>query len=268
MRLLPFLLWACSCANFSPVTIAREMGTLGWFALDGSKKWQPVDRSMSCAALTPLVPEGEVLVLLPGVKGDGDEISALLPALVRAKPAARLLYRWVPWDEREAITRGFATGIFQLLRCRPQIDGRLLLVAHIAGGMVVSFGATQIDVPKRERTGPAAYLMTVASPLAGMNDRKPNSDGHPEARFMLDFGTRIAAYPPAPPEIAAVHLRTQNPGDQVMQPTPLHERNDPKIGIPGARQINLPASLTHDGSLLYVAQRVADGTWREWFSRP
>ena len=85
---------------------------------------------------------------------------------------------------------------------------------------------------------------------------------------MLDFGTRIAGYPAAAPGVAAVHLRTQYPGDSVMQPTATHLRNDPKIGIPGAPQVDLPAELSHDGALGWVAEKIADGSWRAWFAAP
>ena len=84
---------------------------------------------------------------------------------------------------------------------------------------------------------------------------------------MLDFGTRITEYPVAPTSVATVHLRTQYPGDQVMKPKDGLAPNDPAVGIPGARQVDLPATLTHDEALVYVAQKIADGTWREWFPR-
>lgn len=262
--LVPLLLLT-SCARFSPVTIARQFGTIGWFHLEGAKTWRPVDKKAECTWLTSRVPAGDVIVLVPGVKGDGAELDAMLPALQKIEPAAVFMYRWVPWDDRDSISGGFAGGFSHLLHCLPLNDGRVIVVAHSAGGIVVSTAATLVNVPKRERTGPAAYLMTVASPLAGMEDRARNEDGRAEARFMLDFGTRIMSYPIAPTAIAAVHLRTHYPADTVMKPTRLHERNDPKIGIPGARQIDLPDTLTHDGSLIYVAEKIGDGTWRDWF---
>lgn len=249
------------CASFSPVTIARELGTVGWFEADSANRWNPVANGGCLASETT----GDVIVLVHGAKGDGPEISALLPVLAGAKPAALLLYRWVPWDDRDAIARRFAVGFSHLLRCAPWADGRVLVVAHSAGGIVVGHGATRIDIPRRERTGPAVFLMTVAAPMAGMNDRQANDDGRAEVRFLLDWGTHIQKYPPAPTAMAVVHLRTQFPADAVMQPTPRHAPNDPTVGIPGARQLELPAGLSHDGALMYVAERLADGTWRSWF---
>ena len=41
--------------------------------------------------------------------------------------------------------------------------------------------------------------------------------------------------------------------------------NDLAVGIPGARQINLPSELGHDEALVHVAWKVADGSWVTWF---
>jgi pimeloyl-ACP methyl ester carboxylesterase len=262
--LLPLLL-LCGCATFSPVTIAREMGTIGWFQADEQLRWHPADKRRSCQEIAATVPEGEVIVLVHGVTGDGDEIRDLLPILSRSRPAAIFLYRWVAWDDRDAIARGFAVELSRLLECVPSVDGHLLVVGHSAGGIVVGFGSNLLVIPRRERTGPALYALTVASPLAGMTERAPNEGGRAEAKFMLDFGTQIAGYPIAPMAMAIAHLRTQYPGDSVMKPTATHTPNDPRIGVPGARQIDLPATLTHDAALVHVAEKIADGTWRAWF---
>ncbi len=252
----------CSCATFSPVTIARELGSAGWFQADGEMQWQRLEKE---ECLLQPTPEGQVIVLVHGSKGDGNEINALLPALAKAKPAALLLYRWVAWDNRDGVARGFAAGISHLLRCAPWADGQVVVIAHSAGGIVVGHGATGIVIPPRDRTGPALFVLTVASPLAGLTDRPPNEDGRGEVRFLLDWGTYIQKYPVGPLAMAAVHLRTQFPADPVMKPTAHHAPNDPNVGIPGARHIDLPAELTHDGSLIYVVDKVVDGTWRAWF---
>jgi hypothetical protein len=261
------LLFLAGCAIFSPVTIARELGTVGWFQAGPDSRWHRVDDKASCEAVASKVGEGQVIVFVHGVKGDGDEISGLLPTLAKAKPAAVFLYRWVPWDERDSIARGFAAGISHLLDCVPGIDGNLLVLAHSAGGMVVGYGAPRLVVPPRARKGPALYVMTVASPLAGMDDRTPNPGGQAQAKFMLDFGTRVVEYPVGPAAMAVVHLRTQYPGDQVMKPTATHAPNDPTVGIPGAKQIDLPAQLNHDSALAWVAAKIVDGSWQAWFAR-
>ena len=147
----------------------------------------------------------------------------------------------------------------------PWVDGHLLVVAHSAGGLVVAYGATRLDIPKRARTGPALYVMTVAAALAGMDDHPPNPGARPKPASCSTSETHMTEYPVAPMSMASVHLRTQYPGDQVMKPTAQHAPNDPKVGIPGARQIDLPARLTHGGARKYVAEKIADGTWRAWF---
>jgi hypothetical protein len=258
------LVLVAGCSSFSPVTIARDLGSVGWFHADPQGQWQRIDDDSSCEAIASKVREGEVIVVVPGVHGDGEEVRDLLPVLA-GRTSAVLLYRWVPWDERDAIAKRFALGISHLLDCVPWVDGRLLVVAHSAGGIVVGYGATRVAIPSRVRKGPALYVVTVAAPLAGMDDRPPNADGRSEATFILDFGTRIADYPVAPTAMAAVHLRTQYPGDTVMRPSATHVPNDPMVGSPGARQIERPATLTHDGAMHYVAEKIADGSWRGWF---
>ncbi len=260
------LLFLCGCASFSPVTIARQMGTIGWFQADANLKWKHVDRGRGCNGLDQQGPTDEILVIVPGFKGDGPEISAVVPVLASAKPGSIFLFRYVPWQSRDEISREFAIGASHLLRCLPSPHGPVVVLAHSAGGMVVSHAAHLLSMPRTDQPGPALYLMTVASPLAGMTGREPNADGSEEVRFMLDFGTRIQGYPVAPTSVAAVHLRTQYPGDQVMKPTKGVSPNDPHIGIPGARQVDLPADLTHDSALAYVAAKIADGSWRAWFT--
>ncbi|MBS1150282.1 MAG: hypothetical protein H6Q89_1980, partial [Myxococcaceae bacterium] len=263
--LAPLLLLLSGCALFNPVTIARDTGQIGWFQADEHLQWVPVEQEQSCEAIAAKVREGPVVVFVPGVRGAGEEINAMLPRLARTQPSSFFLYRWVPWVERDAITRGFAAGISHLLDCVPWIDGRLLVVAHSAGGVVVGYGATWLDVPRRDRKGPALYVLTVAAPLAGMEEVAPKNGGPKEAPFILDFGTRIDGYPVSPSAMAAVHLRTQYPGDPVMRVRSRLVPNDPTVGFPGARQIDLPAALSHDGAMKYVLEKIADGSWRAWF---
>ncbi len=266
MRRAAAIFLLCGCARFSPVTISEALGTAGWFRADAEGRWRAVDPAATCAQLGASIGEGEVYVLVHGVKGDGDEVTRLLPVLDAARPAAVFLFRWVTFDTRDRIAGNFAAGVSHLLDCAPQLDGRLLVLAHSAGGVVVGFGVNRLRIPKRGRTGPALYVLTVASPLAGMNDRARNPGGREEARFVLDFGSAITEYPVAPIAAAVVHLRTQYPADPVMKPNAGRAPNDPLVGVPGARQVDLPAELTHDGALVYVAHKIADGTWRAFFA--
>lgn len=265
MKCVAALFLLCSCARFGPVTISHATGVAGWFRADRDGRWVAVQNGEGCAQLAASIGPGEVYVLVPGVKGDGDEVTHLLPVLAAARPAAMYLFRWVNYDTRDRIARSFAAGVSYLLECVPALDGRLLVIAHSAGGLVASYGVNRLRIPKRPRIGPALYVLTVASPLAGLNDRQPNPDGREEARFVLDFGTRITGYPVAPLAASVTHLRTHYPADAVMKPNAGLAPNDPNVGVPGARQIDLPEELTHDGALTYAAQKIADGTWRSWF---
>lgn len=265
-----FLLLLCGCASWNPVTIAHDMGVSGWFRVDPQGRWQPFELTAAeCSALGSETVEAdhEPIVIVPGVKGDGPEITPLVPLLQTAgRPL--FLFRWVPWEERDPLAARFASGLSKLLACAPAYDGRLLVLAHSAGGVVASYAAGSLVLPVRDRVGPALYLMTVASPLAGTSERARNSDGRAEARFMLDLGSDITRYPTPPTALAAVHLRTQYPGDQVMKPKGTHLPNDPAVGLAGARQVDLPPELTHDGSVEWVAHRIAEGSWRAWFPGP
>ncbi len=265
--LLP-MLCLCSCASLSPMQLARDVGAAGWFQADGSLRWQALDRHANCDRLGANIPddEGNVVIVVPGVKGDGDEIASLLATVSTAKPSAVFLFRWVPWDERDRVAQDFAVGVSRLLECAPWIDGHLLVVAHSAGGLVVGYGATRLDIPNRVRNGPALYALTVAAPLAGVNVRPSLPNGEARERFMLDFATDITSYPVAPAAMSIVHLRTRFPSDVVMKPVGTHSPNDVNVGIPGARQVDLPGNLTHCGALQFVAGRIADGTWLEWFT--
>jgi len=111
-------------------------------------------------------------------------------------------------------------------------------------------------------------VLTVASPLAGTVSRSGNAGGAEEATVMLDLGSAIAAYPEAARGVRVLHLRTQYPADSVMKPSLGRTPNDPSIGVPGARQVNLPDTLNHMTALHYVAERVADGTWVQWLDSP
>lgn len=265
--LLP-LLCLCSCATLGPMQLARTMGAAGWFQADGPLRWKALDRHAGCEAIGARVPDddGNVVILVPGVKGDGDEIASLMATVSTSKPSAVFLFRWVPWDERDRVAQDFALGVSRLLECAPWVDGRVLVVAHSAGGLVVGYGAARIDIPIRERNGPALYALTVAAPMAGVNVRPSLPNGEARERFMLDFATDITGYPFAPTAMSIVHLRTQFPSDVVMQPVGDHSPNDIHVSIPGARQVELPVKLGHNEALQFVAGRIADGTWMGWFT--
>ena len=174
------------------------------------------------------------------------------------------MFRWVPYDERDAITHRLAAGISRLAECLPGSEGRLLVIAHSAGGVVASFAVSRMRLPASTTKTPWVTVLTVASPLAGTVKRAPNADGKEQLAFVLDLGTSIPAYPAAAPGVHAVHLRTHPPADSIMEPYGGLCPNDPGIGVPGAPQLDLPEGLDHPGALQFVVGEVACGRWKLW----
>lgn len=173
------------------------------------------------------------------------------------------MYRWVPWAARSDESKWLAQGVTHLLKCRPELRGRLVVVAHSAGGVLTSDAASlvKIDPPWDQR---AVTMITVASPLAGTNTKSGNSDGREEANVMFDVGTKLPAYPPAANGVKVLHLRTSFPSDPVMKPVDGHRPNDPKVGVTGAPQLTLPEQLDHCGALQYVFEHFRAGDVSEW----
>ena len=267
---------AVSGCLIHPVAIAEKLGVSGWAQVDrgpGPPKSAYRERfellplaepRVKCADLA--LPEaGPVYVVIHGIGGDGPEFEDAVPVLAATKPAALYLFRWVPYDGLDRIGASLGVGLSKLLACRPR--GEVIVLAHSAGGIVASYGASRVRVPS-ESPDDAVTVVTVASPLAGNVNRARAKDGAVEGRFMLDLGSRITEYPPAPRGVRGLHLRTSYPADNVMKPNGDFIPNDPKVGIPGARQVSLPAELGHVEAYGYVVRKFADGTWLGWLENP
>ncbi len=205
-----------------------------------------------------------IIVLVHGIGGDREEMEAALPVLIASGPASVFMFRWFPLDRRDVLAARFAAGLSHLAQCLPDSQGRILVIAHSAGGVVSAFAAGRIELPGPDATKAWITVLTVAAPLAGKMARPGHPDGSEQPALVLDMGTRIKSYPPAAPGVRVVHLRTHAPSDDVMVPDGDLSPNDPAIGVPGAPQIDLPEGLTHDGALKYVATEVAAGRWRQW----
>lgn len=258
--------------------VAEKVGVRGWFVaavatpgLDYEARYAPLplDQEAPCDRVAPGPASAPVWVLVHGVGGDGAEWVPVLDALGPTQTAGVYLYRWVPYDDLHAVGERFAAGVNRVLACRP--DAEVRVIAHSAGGVVASWGAAGLVVPD----GARVELLTVASPLAGTRPRERNGDGRPEARIMLDLGSAITAYPAAPPRVSVAHLRTSPPppdapelGDSVMVPSAGRLPNDPGVGVPGARQVDLPPELTHLGALAYVVERLVAGDPDGWLAGP
>lgn len=267
------LLSALSCRG--PVGIAQAMGTSGWLQVDrpGTPPPQSYPERFTrvplagvhpgCGALR-LSSEGPVVVLVPGIQGDGEEFIGAVPLIIESHPAGVFMVRWMAFERLGAMTDRLAQGLSRLLACRPQQE--VVVLAHSAGGVLVSEAAAKVQVPPQSPDD-ALKVITVAAPLAGTMRRVRKADGSAESRFILDLGTHFTRYPPPPRGVKAVHLRSQFPADGVMEPDGDFIPNDPEIGIPGAAQIDLPAHLDHVAAFLYAAEQLADGGWRAWFQR-
>jgi pimeloyl-ACP methyl ester carboxylesterase len=246
-------------------SIAEKMGVSGWFRCDApaatyGARFSPVDLTdprAACPAVAAV--DRPIIVLVHGVGGDGPEMEQAVQKLAAWHPAGIFMVRWVPYDERDAIVARIAAGVSRLAQCWPQQP--IVVVAHSAGGVVTSRAAAQMkagDVP--------IDVLTVASPLAGTVRRAGNADGAQEAAMMLDLGSRIASYPVAAPAVHVVHLRTHAPADHVMQAAGDLVPNDPKIGVPGAPQVDLPDTLGHSEALDFVVEALIAGRAQAWLS--
>lgn len=273
------VLLAASCAGLlGPVAISHAAGWSGWFTarIDAGETGAPDTKSrylgrfadLPLGLSTPPCDEVRARVQYPGrpfvvavhgVEGDGPEWWPAMPVLAAARPAALLMFRWVPYDERDPITLGLAVGVSRLLECAGDLASGLVVLAHSAGGIVASYAASRIAVPASWGDKPVV-IVTVASPLAGTVDRARNTDGRAEAKFILDLGSAISSYPAAARGVTAVHLRTQYPADGVMKPTAGgHRPNEPGIGVPGARELEVPADVGHVPALAWAAEELASG---------
>jgi hypothetical protein len=227
--------------------------------LDGRFKRQLspllMDADTACAYLTGAGP-GPVFILLHGVKGVGSEWWPVIPTLNRTSPSGMFMFRWNATQERAVILDALVKGINRIAACSGKAT--TVVLAHSAGGVIGSFaaGRFKIDSPQR------LEVHTVSSPLSGIGYHSKIEDDDDDTRFFNDLGSSKEGYPTAAPNVWVQHHRTQYPGDQVMKPNAFgHSPNQRGVGVKGAREIDLPDSLTHDGALLYVANQLAARDW-------
>lgn len=239
----------------------------------------------------------QVLVLVPGIRGAGPEWEPVIERLSR--PGRSLFFfRWVPLDHLDKLSRNLAAGLRTLSSCLDGKDDELIVLAHSAGGIIAAHAASRVST--RAGAPPAVRVITAASALAGIQVRgepaakappasseeeaeeaeeeeeeeeveedSPEAEAKEEERFLLEMGGAFRNYAPAGKGIEVFHLRTQAPADPVMRP--LREGrlpNDPRVGVPGAFQVNLPSDVGHDPSLLFATERLEDGSWVKWRRSP
>lgn len=196
---------------------------------------------------------GTLYVMVHGIGGVGDEWIGVVPTLASTGPARLYMYKWFAYTERGLILAGLVAGIQRLNQCFP--EDRIVVLGHSAGGVLAAFAASRLHLgPPPARVD----IVTVASPLAGMGATGEIADDDDGAYFFNDLGAVRHGYPAARPGVHVLHLRTQYPADRVMKPTRGgYSPNAISAVVKGARIVDLPPTLGHDDSLLYVARLLA-----------
>ena len=197
---------------------------------------------------------GPVYVLIHGVGGDTDEWWKVIPTLQKTGAAAMLMFRWGMYEDRGPVVERLVTGLNRVQQCYPDAKP-LVVLAHSAGGVLVSFAVSRLKVPAMPM-----QVLTVASPLAGTGHRGTIGVDEDNTHILNDLGSSSAGYPAAVENVFVTHLRTSAPADVVMVKNSTgYAPNQKGIGVAGAKEIDLPTTLTHTESLFYVATEIAAG---------
>ncbi|MBL8954222.1 MAG: hypothetical protein JNK82_25820 [Myxococcaceae bacterium] len=266
--LILFSLLSAACAR--PV---------GWWRADKAPTAEDLyDERFESIVLSPegpcepvLARQGEaprpIIVLVPGVGGEGDEMHEAVPLLMKANPASMFMFRYDPFWKVGELTERLAAGISRLAECVPDGVGRIIVLAHSGGGLLSTVAASMVKPPAEAPTD-WLTVVTAASPLAGTT-RAPSARPLSEQRLMRVLGSNNDIPFPEPVKgVRVVHLRSSAQSDGYMRPSGDHLPNDPKVGSPGAPQIDLPAELNHSQALVFAAKKIGDGSWVEWFAAP
>ncbi|HEV8324202.1 MAG TPA: hypothetical protein VG389_21470 [Myxococcota bacterium] len=272
----------CGPVDSNATSASRDVGLTGWFAVAAASieltgapdpedvyaarfssvplgRYTPPCDWLTGAGAAAAAP-GPVYVFVHGIKGDGPEWWPVVPVVASLHPGAMYMFRWLPYEGRDALVEALAGGVSRLGQCLAGRAKAVVILAHSAGGVLAARAAASIKVPAG---GAPVHVVTVAAPLAGTGERKGRSDGAEEAKFLLDLGTSLPPYAAAAAGVDVTHLRTHWPADTVMKPDE-HGRapNDPTWAVPGARVVELPAELTHDGALLFAARAIGTAGYK------
>jgi hypothetical protein len=255
-RLLILGLALCACAPKPGWYRADKTPTSSDEAYD--ERFEPLELTADAGCPAQGATAAPLIVLVPGVGGDGDEMHKTVPVLMATHPDALFMFRYTPWEQVGPLADRLVAGLNRLAECRPDGSGGIVVLSHSAGGVISSFAVAHF-------TGKAITLLTVASPLAGTSGVMLNKDASPlQVRLFPLLGLGFSGYPEAAAGVRVVHLRTSAKSDGYMRPSGEHLPNDRSVGVPGAPQFDLPEELDHPTALVYVAKRIADGTWSEW----
>ncbi|MHB8873271.1 MAG: esterase/lipase family protein [Myxococcaceae bacterium] len=225
-----------------------------------------LNRDTPCTVLAGLQPASRapVYILVHGIYGDGVEWRPVLPVLRAGNPAAVFMFRWSPAGQHRELARSITAGVLRIAECYPNA-APLVMLAHSAGGVIAAFSAQGFTLPSPDKE-PRLWVLTVASPLAGTGYRRAAEEEEEEdesdsgERLMYELGGSHQGYPAAAPGVSVIHFRTQYPADRVMKPNLFkHVPNERGVGVAGAREVDLPAELGHEASLLYLARELVAG---------
>jgi hypothetical protein len=195
--------------------------------------------------------KGPVIIFVHGVRGIGSEMWPTIPTLAMTDPQGMFLFRWSVTQTRDVILENLVRGVNRITACSPKT--RVIVIAHSAGGVLMSFAASRLQVGDHP-----LEVWTVASPLAGVGYHSKIDNEDDDTRFFNDLGSTKDGYTAAAPNVTVFHYRTTYPADQVMKPNPFgHAPNQRGCKVANATEIDLPTNLTHDGSVLYIAQQLA-----------
>ena len=220
---------------------------------DRSLSMLMLDKDSNCGSLLATEElKGPVFIFVHGIGGIGSEWWAVVPTLEKMQPSAMFMFRWSATQTRDKILERLVTGINRITACSPGV--RLVVLSHSAGGVLLSFAASRLTVDGAKKL----ELLTCASPLAGIGFHSKIDNADDDTRFFNDLGSTKDGFTAAAPNVFVTHYRTSYPGDQVMKPNVFgHSPNLRGIKVEGATEVDLPIELTHEGSLLYVAQQLA-----------
>lgn len=204
----------------------------------------------------PLGEEGNVVVLVHGIRGQTENVLEVRDVLAALEPAAMLSFHWSALEESKGLIRRLTEGLNHLVECTPR--GRTIVVfAHSAGGVLASMAAAKVRI--ESGAGTELVVVTVASPLAGAGYSSWRLKLLPIKPFAITMSGKLERYTAPASGIRVVHVRTHAAGDHVMRETASgHRPNDPSAVVPGAILHDLPEHVGHDDALLWAARALTE----------
>ncbi len=231
----------------------------GWYSVKADRAQAPglgtpvaLDGSATCPTLSAEA-TGPIVAVVHGIGGDVPNVSEVHASLASLSPRALLAFRWAMYEKTDALVARFSGGLNRLVTCTGG-SVPIVVLAHSAGGVIASLAANQLEPPS-DSERPVVVVVTIASPLGGVDRASSRAEWFSKKPFALELGGKIFRYPAPPQGVQYVHVRTSPKADAVMQPAPSgHRPDDPRAVVPGARQHELPEHVGHDDALLWAVR--------------